>query len=60
MSQHDFQNVIKDMTLESRVAWALPIVLDADVDTAGGVFPSDRVSLISNEKTPVGILDVEE
>ena len=60
MSQHDILKVFNDMTLESGVAWTLPIVLDVDVDTAGGVVPGDRVSLISKEKTPVGILDVEE
>ena len=59
MSQHNFLKVINDMTLESGVAWTLPIVLDVDVDTAGGVVPGDRVGLISKEETPVGVLDVE-
>jgi hypothetical protein len=45
--------VINDMTLESGVAWTLPIVLDVDVDTAGGVVPGDRVGLITAGETPV-------
>ncbi len=60
MSQHDFLKVINDMTLESGVAWTLPIVLDVDVDTAGGVVPGDRVGLITAGETPVGVLDVED
>jgi sulfate adenylyltransferase len=35
MSQHDFLKIINDMTLESGVAWTLPIVLDVDVDARG-------------------------
>jgi sulfate adenylyltransferase len=60
ISQHDFLKVINDMTLESGVAWTLPIVVDVDVDTAAGVVPSDRVDLISKEETTVGIVDVED
>ena len=36
MSQHDSLEVINDVTLESGVAWTLPIVLDVGVETAGG------------------------
>lgn len=59
MSRNDFMKVINDFTLESGVAWPLPIVLDIGTDLADEIEPGDRIGLRRPDRTPVGILDVD-
>jgi len=60
MSQKDFAKVVNDLTLESGVPWALPIVLDIDTELADEVDPGGGLGLLSPEGEPVGVLEVDE
>lgn len=59
MSRNDFLKVVHDLTLESGVAWPLPIVLDVTNESASGIAPGDRVGICGPDGTPVGILDAD-
>jgi len=59
MSRNDFLKVVHDLTLESGVAWPLPIVLDVTNELASDIEPGDRVGICHPDGTPVGILDAD-
>lgn len=59
MSRNDFLKVVHDLTLESGVAWPLPIVLDITSELARNIEPGDRIGICSPDGTPVGILDAD-
>lgn len=59
MSRNDFLKVVHDLTLESGVAWPLPIVLDVTNELASDIAPGDRVGICRPDGTPVGILDAD-
>ncbi|MDR9382250.1 MAG: sulfate adenylyltransferase [Natronomonas sp.] len=60
LTRNDFRKVVHDMTLESGVAWPLPVVLDVDADTANELGPGDRTGLHGPDGDPVGVIDVDE
>jgi len=59
MSRNDFLKVVNDLTLESGVAWPLPVVLDVGADLANDIGPGQRVSIRRSDGTPVGVMDVD-
>lgn len=59
MSRNDFLKVVNDLTLESGVAWPLPVVLDVDTDLANEIQPGDRIGLRRPDGTPVGVMDAD-
>jgi sulfate adenylyltransferase len=59
MGRNDFLKVVNDLTLESGVAWPLPIVLDVEAETANDIEPGERIGIRRPDKTPLGIVDVE-
>lgn len=60
MTRTDFDKVVEDMTLETGVAWTLPITLDVGADTAERVGPGERLGLKTPDGDPAGYVDVEE
>lgn len=60
LSRNDFLKVVNDCTLESGVAWPLPIVLDVGANLANDIGPGERIGLRSPSGDPVGVLDVDE
>lgn len=60
LTRNDFRKVVHDMTLESGVAWPLPVVLDVDVETANELGPGDRIGLRDPEGELVGVMDVDD
>jgi sulfate adenylyltransferase len=59
MSRNDFLKVVNDLTLESGVAWPLPVVLDVGADLANDIGPGERVGIRRPDGTPVGVMDVD-
>lgn len=59
MSRNDFLKVVNDLTLESGVAWPLPIVLDVTNELASDIEPGNRVGICRPDGTPVGLLDAD-
>ena len=59
MGRNDFLKVLTDMTLESGVAWPLPIVFDIPVELANEIEPGDRVGIRRPDGTPVGVIDTD-
>jgi sulfate adenylyltransferase len=59
MSRNDFLKVVNDFTLESGVAWPLPIILDISTDLANDIEPGDRIGIRSPDGTPVGVMDAD-
>jgi sulfate adenylyltransferase len=59
MSRNDFLKVVNDLTLESGVAWPLPIVLDIGTELANEMGPGDRIGIRSPDGTPVGVMDID-
>jgi len=59
MSRNDFLKVVNDLTLESGVAWPLPIVLDVGADLANEIGPGQRIGIRRPDRTPVGVMDVD-
>ena len=59
MGRNDFLKVLTDMTLESGVAWPLPIVFDVPIELANEIEPGDRVGIRRPDGTPVGVIDTD-
>jgi sulfate adenylyltransferase len=59
MSRNDFLKVINDLSLESGVAWPLPIVLNINTELADNISPGERVRIKAPSEKLVGIMDVE-
>jgi len=59
MSRNDFLKVINDLSLESGVAWPLPIVLNINTELADNISPGERVRIKAPSGKLVGIMDVE-
>jgi len=59
MSRNDFLKVVNDLTLESGVAWPLPVVLDIETELANEIGPGERIGIRRPDGTPAGILDVD-
>jgi len=59
MGRNDFRKVLSDMSLESGVAWPVPIVLDVEADRTEEINPGERVGLRGPDGEPVGVLDVD-
>jgi sulfate adenylyltransferase len=59
MDRNDFLKVINDLTLESGVAWPLPIVLDVGAEMANKIEPGERLGIRRPDGTPVGIMDID-
>lgn len=60
LSHDNFHKVVQDMTLEDGTVWPLPVVLDVDGDKAAEITPDERATLCAPDRTPVGVIDVEE
>ena len=60
MGEADFQGVLGASRLASDVAWTIPIVLDADRETAGGLKPGTEVLLAAEDGRPLAILHLRE
>jgi sulfate adenylyltransferase len=59
MSRNDFLKVTNDLTLESGVAWPIPVVLDIETALADAIEPGERLGLRGPDGTPVGLVDVD-
>lgn len=59
MSRNDFLKIVHDLTLESGVAWPLPIVLDVTNESASDIAPGDRIGILGPDGKPVGVLDAD-
>ncbi|MCQ4334957.1 sulfate adenylyltransferase [Natronomonas sp. F2-12] len=59
MGRNDFLKVVTDLTLESGVAWPLPVVLDVDTKIADEIEPGERIGIRRPDGTPIGIVDVD-
>jgi sulfate adenylyltransferase len=59
MSRNDFLKVVNDLSLESGVAWSLPIVLDIGTELADRMEPGDRIGLQAPNGTPVGVMNID-
>ena len=59
MSRNDFLKVVNDLTLESGVAWPLPVVLDIETELANEIGPGERIGIRRPDGTPAGFLDVD-
>lgn len=59
MSRNDFLKVVNDITLESGVAWPLPVVLDVGAELANEIGPGDRLGLRRPDGVPAGTVDVD-
>jgi sulfate adenylyltransferase len=59
MGRNDFMKVLNDVTLESGVAWPIPVVLDIGTALADEIAPGERVGLRGPDGTPVGVVDVD-
>lgn len=60
LSQNDLFKVVNDLSLESGVAWPLPIVLDVSTDCAETIEPGERIGLTGPDEQLVGAMDVED
>jgi sulfate adenylyltransferase len=59
MGRNEFLKVVSDLTLESGVAWPLPVVLDVETETADEIEPGERIGIRSPDGAPIGIVDVD-
>ncbi len=60
MGEKDFRSVVATMRLSNDLAWTIPIVLDADRETADGLRPGDEILLAAEGGDPVAVLGLEE
>jgi sulfate adenylyltransferase len=60
LGEADFRNVIAACRLTTDVAWTIPIVLDVDRKTAGGLKIGEDVALVAEDGRPVAILHLDE
>jgi sulfate adenylyltransferase len=60
LGEADFRGVLDGSRLRSDVAWTIPIVLDADGQTADSLKPGDEVLLAAEDGRPVAILHLDE
>jgi sulfate adenylyltransferase len=60
LGEKDFRSVLAGARLASDIAWTVPIVLDADRDTAGRLKTGEEVALVAEDGRPVAILQLEE
>jgi len=60
LGQADFRSVLASSRLRTDVAWTIPIVLDADPETAARLKPGEEVLLAAEDGRPVAILHLEE
>jgi sulfate adenylyltransferase len=60
LGEKDFRSVLGGARLASDIAWTVPIVLDADRDTAGRLKIGEEVALVAEDGRPVAILRLEE
>ncbi len=59
MTEADYEGVVSDMRLEDGTLWPMPITLDVDEETAGGLNEGDRVALRDNTGLLLAIMTVE-
>jgi sulfate adenylyltransferase len=60
LGEADFRNVLAARRLASDVAWTVPIVLDVDRQTAGGLKIGEDVLLAAEDGRGVAVLRLEE
>lgn len=60
MGRRDFEHVLDQMRLSNDLPWPIPIVLDAEEETAGQLKEGKDVLLADEKGSPVAVLHLEE
>ena len=60
MGSGDFRSVLNGMRLQNDIPWTIPIVLDADRDTAGGLKTGEEILLKAGDGRPVAVMRLDE
>ena len=60
LGEKDFRSVLAHMRLANDLPWTIPIVLDVDRETAGGLRTGAEVALVNEADEPVALLALEE
>jgi sulfate adenylyltransferase len=60
MGKADYEGVVRQKRLSNGLPWTIPVLLDADEETATGLSEGAEVALVSADGKTVGILHLEE